>query len=468
MRLLTALLTSVLLPETVSCTFTSTGQTVELDGIPYYLPAEPVSTLNEETLLLSKASASGGLIPLTVIVTNDTQYSGHDLQTTISSYTAADDVFSSGFLAAVYIQHTGTKPRGYSWSSPILANSTDSTVSSNSISNKSLVLPSGPYFLSSTGAVYEAWRLYSDFAGSFLESLTTTNGGKTYSVLPAGVAGQSIAIAVPSRLYYTTTAAKPLAGVRLGIKDIYDIAGVRTSNGNRAWYDLYPPASEHATPVQRLIEAGAVIVGKMKTSQFANGETATADWVDYHSPFNPRGDGYQDPSSSSSGPGAGAASYSWLDLTLGSDTGGSIRGPSQVQGLFGNRPSHGLVTLENTMPLAPELDTSGFLTKDPVLWMQAAKVLYGANITISRQYPKIIKTISFPTNLSENGDELILDFLEKLTALIGAKAEPYDMDVSTLTITSPSYSVLDPEQLGTLPGRSRRMKFPQTKIHMNT
>jgi Asp-tRNA(Asn)/Glu-tRNA(Gln) amidotransferase A subunit family amidase len=58
-----------------------------------------------------------------------------------------------------------------------------------------------------------------------------------------------------------------------------------------------------------LIDAGAIVVGKMKTLQFANGESSTANWVDYHSPFNPRGDGYQDPSSSpsSSSPGAGAA-----------------------------------------------------------------------------------------------------------------------------------------------------------------
>ena len=113
--------------------------------------------------------------------------------------------------------------------------------------------------------------------------------------------------------------------------------------------------------VQRLIDAGAILVGKMKTSQFANGETATADWVDYHEPFNPRGDGYQDTSSSSAGAGSGIGSYPWLDLALGSDTGGSIRGPSQVQGIFGNRPTHGLVPLTNVMPLAPELDTAGFM-----------------------------------------------------------------------------------------------------------
>ena len=162
----------------------------------------------------------------------------------------------------------------------------------------------GPYFASGSGLLYHAYRLYSDTQGAFSETAILNTDG-SYSVLPANVPGQSLAVAVPSRLYYFKTPEKPLAGVRLGVKDIFDIQGLKTSNGNRAWYGLYPPANRTAIAVQRLVEAGAVIVGKMKTSQFANGETATADWVDYHAPFNPRGDGYQDPSSSSAGPAAG-------------------------------------------------------------------------------------------------------------------------------------------------------------------
>lgn len=264
------------------------------------------------------------------------------------------------------MQYTGSGHRPkYPSSSISLSGSNESSVIVSIASSRSSAVPTGPYFLSSTGALYQPYRLYSDFAGAFTQPLIPSADG-SYAALPAALPGiQSPTIGVPSRLYYTRTRSKPLAGVRLGIKDIYDIAGVKTSNGNRAWYGFYPPATANSVPVQRLIDAGAVIVGKMKTSQFANGELATADWVDYHSPFNPRGDGYQDPSSSSSGPGAGAATYPWLDLTLGSDTGGSIRGPSQVQGLFGNRPSHGLVELTGVMPLAPELDTAGFLSVSP-------------------------------------------------------------------------------------------------------
>jgi hypothetical protein len=158
---------------------------------------------------------------------------------------------------------------------------------------KSVSLPSGPYFISEyTGQVYKAYRLYSDFAGAFTEAfLETPKGGFTF--LSASIPGSSsLTVGVPPRLYYTPTAEKPLAGVRLGVKDIYNIAGVKTSNDNRAFYNLYPPANDTALAIQKLIDAGAVVVGKQKTSQFANGEEATADWVDYHSPFNPRGDGY--------------------------------------------------------------------------------------------------------------------------------------------------------------------------------
>ena len=272
-------------------------------------------------------------------------------------------------------------------------------------------------------------RLYSDFAGAFTQPLIRVSNS-AYAALPANIAGiQSPAVGVPSRLYYTKTAHQPLAGVRLGVKDIYDVAGVRTSDGNRAWYGLFPPASVNAVPVQRLVDAGAVIVGKMKTSQFANGETATADWVDYHSPFNPRGDGYQDPSSSSSGPGAGEGSYPWLDLGLGSDTGGSIRGPSQVQGLFGNRPSHGLVALTGVMPLAPQLDTAGFLTRDPAIWVAAAKVLY-ADLPFYNQYPKTLYTVDYPTSADNEADAVLLAFLAKLEGFLSTSATA--LNLSTL------------------------------------
>jgi hypothetical protein len=203
----------------------------------------------------------------------------------------------------------------------------DAAAQSNSsilsiISADTVTLPPGPYFVSqSTGMVYQAYRLYSDFAGAFTEGLMATPDGN-YTYLSASIPGTaSLTVGVPSLLYYTPTTEMPLAEVRLGVKDIYDIEGVKTSCGNRAYYGLYPTRNATALAAQKLIDAWPVIVGNQKKSQFANGETATADWVDYHSPFNPRGDGYQDPSSSSAGAGASIGSFDWLDIAIGSDTG---------------------------------------------------------------------------------------------------------------------------------------------------
>ncbi|KAL8960941.1 MAG: hypothetical protein Q9193_002438 [Seirophora villosa] len=308
----------------------------------------------------------------------------------------------------------------------------NSTVSLTTIPS-SINVPQGPYFISPTGDLYQAYRLYADTEGAFTQPMgpfDSTLG--TYPALPATVPGiNTPGVAVPSRLYYTRTASKPLAGVRTGIKDIFDIVGLQTSNGNRAFEKLYPPRNVTALPVQRLIDAGAILVGKMKTSQFANGEIATADWVDYHEPFNPRGDGYQDTSSSSSGPGSGIGSYPWLDLTLGSDTGGSIRGPSQVQGVYGNRPTRGLVPLTNTMPLAPQLDTAGFLVRDPSIWTTAARVMYEDALSFFPQFPPKLQTINFPLpgqaasdSTEAEANTILLAFLAKIEAFLNLKASP--------------------------------------------
>jgi Asp-tRNA(Asn)/Glu-tRNA(Gln) amidotransferase A subunit family amidase len=85
----------------------------------------------------------------------------------------------------------------------------------------------------------------------------------------------------------------------------------------------------------------------------------TCSRVDYVAPFNSRGDGYQDPGSSSAGPGAAIGAYPWLDIALGTDTGGSIRIPADVNGIYGNRPSYGMVAMDYTMPLSPDMDTAG-------------------------------------------------------------------------------------------------------------
>jgi len=268
-------------------------------------------------------------------------------------------------------------------------------------------LPEGPYFYSLRG-LHRAYRLYSDFQVAFSESTYTNSKGQHRSL------GTST-LAVPSRLYYKRSPEEPLAGIRLGVKDIFDMSGLKTSNGNRAWWSLYPKVNVTALPVQRLIDAGAIVIGKMKTAQFANGEFANSDWIDYQSPFNPRGDGYQDPHPSSSGPAVGIASYPWLDVALGSDTGGSIRGPARAQGLYALRPSHGLVPLTHTTPLAPELDTAALIVRDPILLHNTAMVLYGKTSGNDfKHYPCKILAAIRPANLSIDTTAALDGFMDGL------------------------------------------------------
>ncbi len=88
--------------------------------------------------------------------------------------------------------------------------------------------------------------------------------------------------------------------------------------------------------------------------------------MDYHASFNSRGDGYGDPSGSSTGPGSAVCAHDWVDVGIGSDTGGSIRGPSDVNGIYGIRPSVGAISLEDVMPLSDILDTAGYVSDHPI------------------------------------------------------------------------------------------------------
>ena len=179
-------------------------------------------------------------------------------------------------------------------------------------------LPPGPYFAEIDQvsiSIFKAYRVYPDPAGSFYYGVLQQPNGifEVLSSTSPSTNGEGGTIAVPSRLYYSPPNAKqPLSGVRVGVKDLYDLKGLRKSAGSRAYFETYGPANETAPSIQYLIDLGAVVVGRTRTSQFANGESPTADWVDYHDPFNARGDGYQDPSSSSAGAGSATSNYDWI------------------------------------------------------------------------------------------------------------------------------------------------------------
>lgn len=130
---------------------------------------------------------------------------------------------------------------------------------------------------------------------------------------------QFLTFALRSRIKTQASYKSPLAGLRIVIKDNIHLKGIKTSVGNRAFYDTYPPRKESAQCIQKLLDRGVVVVGKAKMNSFGNWEEPT-EYIDYQAPWNPRGDRYQSTGGSSSGSASAIAAYDWLDIAIGTDS----------------------------------------------------------------------------------------------------------------------------------------------------
>jgi aspartyl-tRNA(Asn)/glutamyl-tRNA(Gln) amidotransferase subunit A len=149
----------------------------------------------------------------------------------------------------------------------------------------------------------------------------------------------------------------PLHGVPIGVKDIFDTAGVRTTNGSSFYRDNVP--KEDAESIRGLKEAGAVLIGKCNTHEFAAGSTTNNPW--YGPTRNPWALD-RAPGGSSGGSGAAVAAFLCPGAT-GTDTGGSIRGPAACCGIVGLKPTYGRVSIRGIYPNAVSLDHAGPLTR---------------------------------------------------------------------------------------------------------
>ncbi len=163
----------------------------------------------------------------------------------------------------------------------------------------------------------------------------------------------------------------PLAGLQAAVKDMYDITGSRTGGGNPDWLRAQAPASATAAAVQRLLDAGATIVGRTVCDEFFFSLAGVN--AHYGTPLNPRAPGRL-PGGSSSGS-ASATAAGACDFALGSDTGGSVRIPAAFCGLFGIRPTHGRVSLAGVMAMAPSFDVPGWFSHGPGVFQRVGNVL---------------------------------------------------------------------------------------------
>lgn len=186
-------------------------------------------------------------------------------------------------------------------------------------------------------------------------------------------------------------------------------------------------------------------MGKTKTTQFAEGE-APIQWTDYLAPFNPRGDSYQSPSSSSAGSAVASAAYPWLDFTIGTDTGGSIRHPAGVCGTYGMRASTNVVSTAGIYSVSPLLDSVGvFARSAPVVeavvksLMELSSVPLKPRVKYKLLYPVRAKDTKpqdsrrwFPypgePGSAADVEELFEETIQKLESHLKCTRSPFNLD----------------------------------------
>jgi amidase len=166
----------------------------------------------------------------------------------------------------------------------------------------------------------------------------------------------------------------PLAGLTAAVKDMYDIAGYTAGCGNPTWLETHAPAERSAGAVQRILDAGATVIGKTICDEFFFSVTGAN--AHYGTPVNPRAPGRL-PGGSSSGS-VSAVAAGACDFALGSDTGGSVRIPAAFNGLYGIRPTHNRIDLSGVQAMAESFDVPGWFAASPGIFRNVGAVLLDA------------------------------------------------------------------------------------------
>ncbi|WP_378949808.1 amidase [Mesorhizobium sp. ANAO-SY3R2] len=220
-----------------------------------------------------------------------------------------------------------------------------------------------------------------------------------------------------------------LDGAIVSIKDLLDVAGEPTLAGSLMRRDA-APAMEDALVVRRLRRAGAVIVGKTAMTEFAF--TALGINPHYGTPGN-AADPALIPGGSSSGAGVSAAEGT-SDISIGSDTGGSVRVPAALNGVVGFKPTARRVPLDGAFPLAPSLDSLGPLARTVAQCIATDAVMAGKEAFAPAPLALTGLRIAVPRGRLMEGCDMIVAaaFDRSLARLAAAGAQIIDIAVDDL------------------------------------
>ncbi|OAQ65358.1 amidase [Pochonia chlamydosporia 170] len=361
------------------------------------------------------------ILPVTVL--EPEQLYNH-LEGTLRLFDFYDDVFTPEF-GSILIEKPGGNS-GVSVASVgngkyVMHLRNDTVTTKRSVSD----LPAGPYILHGPN-VHQAWKIYNDTLDAFAFGVYPENvdeiDGFQLLQLPPDSGINYTAIPVPSKLYSTVPPERaPLKGYRFAIPDSMSLKGIPTTFSSHAWSGLHnDTADSTAAFAKRLIELGATIVGKTKSSQFGSGR----EWADVIAPKNPREDGHQDPAGGATGAASSLAGYDWLRAATGLDAIGQVFDPAAAQGLFALRTSSGLLPLDGTQTSSSKSDSIGIFGTDlSGLFHDAVAIVHKSLASPPISYPK---RIVYATDLSDPNEPHKNEqgqFLAAVEAFLGVKSK---------------------------------------------
>ncbi|OCF60501.1 hypothetical protein L486_00134 [Kwoniella mangroviensis CBS 10435] len=397
---------------------------------------QPLYHLPKSSLLLNKE----GFKPICVIwilIPDNGQIIESILKDTISSYLNEDDVLTKEWLKTILLipslqdsaqiidieiqdealsyllEEVGSTHLILDQS--IQYHSDPLIISSISTSELKVKRAAGPYLVKqqmNTLGFYPVYRLYPDTSHAVVNGIYPLDGQGTYRTLNKTEDRGRTLVPVPSRLYSWGNAGK-LKGYRLSVKDVFDIKGISTGAGSKVYLEMRGEVQETASCIRRLLEEGAVIVGKVKTNQFAVTGNSIEQSPDLLYPYSPRDDGYQSVSGTSSGSASSMASYDWLDMSVGSDTG-----------------AMGVLPVDGVLPLNGWCDTVGVLARDPGMMKWVLETWY-SNSKLIKPHKTSPKIVQIPIDdfemIPSSIRKLINNFISSLQNVLGMKIEWIDI-----------------------------------------
>ena len=205
----------------------------------------------------------------------------------------------------------------------------------------------------------------------------------------------------------------PLAGLHFAVKDLIDVANWPTGGGNPDWQRANAIPTRHAWVVDRLLSAGASIIGKTATDEVSLGILGENPFTG--TPLNPAAPD-RVPGGSSSGS-ASVVAAGVCDFALGTDTGGSVRVPASFCGLYGIRPTHGRLDFSGICAQAPTSDTVGWMARDAATFARVGAVLFGEPTPAALPHTLLVATDAFGI-ADPNVAEALAPMVDRLAAIV--------------------------------------------------